>query len=105
MEGIMMGIRRELIDEGLNIETDREGLVIGRVKWGGERWRIIGVYTKKEEMKKTLGELERWAEEKEEEVLTTVGIAFNVRTESEGGGVGMIHKWRERERERRREGD
>lgn len=34
MGGIMMGIRRELIEEGLNIETDREELVIGRVKWG-----------------------------------------------------------------------
>lgn len=34
MGGIMMGIRREPIEEGLNIETDREELAIGRVKWG-----------------------------------------------------------------------
>lgn len=68
---------------------------------GGERRRIIGVYTKKEELEKTLGELERWAEEKEEEVLTTVGKDFNARTESEDGRVGMMHKWKEREEGRR----
>lgn len=68
---------------------------------GGERRRIIGVYTKKEELEKTLGELERWAEEKEEEVLTTVGKDFKARTESEDGRVGMMHKWKEREEEGR----
>lgn len=30
-----MGIRRELIEEEMKIETNREGLIVGRVKWRG----------------------------------------------------------------------
>lgn len=32
---IMMGIRRELIQEEMKIETNREGLIVGRMKWRG----------------------------------------------------------------------
>lgn len=64
-----MGIRKELIEEGRKIEMDREGLVMGRVKWGGgKRWRIIGVYARKEvDCKERIfkelerDDLERWA--------------------------------------------
>lgn len=31
--GMVMGIKKELIELGRRIETDREGMLIGRVKW------------------------------------------------------------------------
>lgn len=37
MGGIVMGIRGEFIEEGMKIEMDTEALVIGRMKWWGER--------------------------------------------------------------------
>lgn len=58
------------------------GLVVGRIKSGKTRWRIKGLYARKEELGRTLGELERWAEEREEGVLTMMGGGnFNARTE------------------------
>lgn len=102
--GIVMGIRRELIEEEMKIETSRERQVVGRVKWG-ERWRIIGVYMRKEELERMLGKLERWAEEREEGVLTSVGGDFNVRIGTEGGAVEQIQDWRKRDEEERRSKD
>lgn len=41
MGGMLMGTRKELLEKGAGIETDREGIVIGNIKKGEERWRII----------------------------------------------------------------
>lgn len=41
-----MGIRKDLLEEGSSIEVKEEGILMGRVKNGGERWRIVGVYVK-----------------------------------------------------------
>lgn len=71
----------------------------------GEIWTIIGVYVRKEELERMLGELERWAEKREEGVLTLVGGDFNARTGTEGDRVGKIQDWRERDEERRRSKD
>lgn len=46
MGGMIMGIRRELMEEGVKMETEKEELMVGRVKRGKERWRIVGVYIK-----------------------------------------------------------
>lgn len=35
LRGIVMGIKKELIEEEMKIETNRERLVVGRMKWGG----------------------------------------------------------------------
>lgn len=35
LRGIVMGIMKELIEEEMKIETNRERLVVGRMKWGG----------------------------------------------------------------------
>lgn len=42
--GLAMGIRKELIDKEEEVEIEEEGLIIGSVRRGKERWRIIGVY-------------------------------------------------------------
>jgi len=60
-----MGIKRELMEEGIGIERGGEGIMIGNVKMGKELWRIIGVYVGGE-IEEVLQELEKWAEEKDE---------------------------------------
>lgn len=90
-----MRIRKKMIQKGRKIETDRERLVIGRCK-------IIGVYARKEELERIQAVLERWAKEREEEMLT-VGEDFNARTETEVGG--KLLGWRERKEEGRRSKD
>ena len=58
MGGMVMGIRKELIDkeEEIRIRTIEEGLMERRIKRGKEKWRIVGVYVN-EEIKKTLERL------------------------------------------------
>lgn len=41
---IAMRIKKELIDKKKETEADEEEMMIGRVRRGEERWRIIGVY-------------------------------------------------------------
>lgn len=70
----------------------------------GGRWRIIEVYARKEKLERILGELERWAEERER-MLMMVGEDFNARTETEGSGIGKVHNWREGDEEGKRSKD
>lgn len=78
-----MGIRRELIERGTRIETKKEGTVVGRVERSSERWRIVGVYVKKEDMGERLKDFEHWMEEKEEGIRTVIGD-FNARIGERG---------------------
>lgn len=41
--------------------------MIGIIKREEERWKIIGMYVRKEGLEKILGELEQWMEERKEE--------------------------------------
>lgn len=68
----MMGIRKKLMGEGGKIETETEGLMVGRR--GEERWRIAGVG--KREMGRMLKELEGWIGTREEGVMTIIGGGF-----------------------------
>jgi len=43
-----MGIRKELLKEGTKIEIGGEGVIIGQVRVGEEKWRIIGMYVGRE---------------------------------------------------------
>lgn len=57
-------------------------------EWKGvERWRIVGVYVKKEDMGDRLKDLEHWMEEKEEAIRTIIGRDFNARIGERGRGV------------------
>lgn len=46
MGGMIMGIRKELNEKEQETYTEEEGLMMGGVRVGGERWKIIGVYVK-----------------------------------------------------------
>lgn len=48
MREMLMGIKKELIEKETKIEVEREGMVIGRVRRGVEKWRIVGVYVNKD---------------------------------------------------------
>lgn len=97
-----MGIRKEMAEKGLKIETDREGFMIGRIKMDGERWRIVEVYIR-EGMEKALKEMEQRTEDYEEGVRTIIGGDFNARTGDKGGRVrGDWEKEEEEEEEGRK---
>ncbi|XP_024890196.1 golgin subfamily A member 6-like protein 22 [Temnothorax curvispinosus] len=85
--GIIMGIRKGFKEKGTEIETDREGLIAGKVRIGGERWSIIRVYAKKEEIEESLQELGHIMERKEKRRFTIIGRDFNARTGREGGSI------------------
>lgn len=75
-----MGIRKELMEEGTKIEGEKEGIMTGRIKLREEKWKIISVYIRRENMEYTMREVEKWAEEREEGNRIIVGGEFNVRT-------------------------
>jgi len=41
-----MGIRREMIEKGMGIVTEKKEMIVGRVKLGKQKWKIVGVYIK-----------------------------------------------------------
>ncbi|XP_029176098.1 trichohyalin-like [Nylanderia fulva] len=84
--GMIMGIKKEIAEKGGMMELSKEGFVVGRVKIGKEKWRVIGVYVG-EGIEKACREMEKWTEEKEEEVYTIIGGDFNARTGQEGGRI------------------
>lgn len=87
--GLAMGIRKELIDKEEEVEIEEEGLIIGNVRRGKERWKIIGVYVNRN-IEDVLRKLEKWMERKEEEFRVIIGGDFNARTGREGGRLGEL---------------
>lgn len=84
MGGILMGIRKDLLEEGTSIEMKEERILMGRVKNGRKRWRIVGVYVKGN-IEGTLQRLQQWMGGREIKVRTVIGGDFNARTRREGG--------------------
>jgi len=82
---MIMGIRKKMVEKGKGVEVIREGIVMGKVKMGKQKWRIIGVYVNGN-MEEMLREIEEWIEEKEEGVYTIEGD-FKARTGGEGGEI------------------
>lgn len=64
MGGMVMGIKREIVEKGKGIETGKEGMIVGRVKVGDQSWRVVGVYVNGN-MEETLRGVEGWVEERE----------------------------------------
>lgn len=46
LEGMIMGIRRGMVEKGMRIESDGEGVMVGKLREKKERWRIVGVYVR-----------------------------------------------------------
>lgn len=44
MGGMVMGIKREIVEKGKGIEIRKEGMIVGKVKSGEQSWRVVGVY-------------------------------------------------------------
>lgn len=84
-----MEIRKEMLEKRTEIETGKEGLLVGRVEMVREieKWRIMGVYVEVGEMERILSEFEEWIENKEKEIKTVVEGDFNARIKREGGKV------------------
>lgn len=41
--GMLMGIKKELIERGKEIEVGKEGLIVS-LRWEKQKWRVVGVY-------------------------------------------------------------
>lgn len=67
------------------MEAVEEGLIIGKLKAGKEKWRIVREYVN-DDIDSKLEKLKIWVEERNEEMKTIIGGDFNARAEREGGG-------------------
>ena len=65
IEGMVMGIRKEMIDKNEGIRTVEEGIIQGKVKRGGEKWRLVEVYVSGG-IEETLERMEEWMKKKGE---------------------------------------
>lgn len=73
-----VSIRRDLIEKEKEINVEDEGVVVGEVRRGSEKWRIIGVYVSKG-VEVTRNSLKKWVDKREKEMIL-IGGDFNART-------------------------
>ena len=84
--GMIMGVR-EGMETREGEEGEKEGIMMRKVKMGGEWWRVVGVYVNKD-LQRKLEELKEWMEGREAGVRVVIGGDFNARTGGEGGTCG-----------------
>lgn len=100
--GIVMGIRR-----GIQIMTEekeekgREGVMMKRIKWGENTWKIVTVYLNGD-IRKTMGEIRVMAGEKGLGKRVIIGGDFNARTGEKGAMVGCGgEEWERRSKDKK----
>lgn len=59
--------------------------MMGCVRQGRERWKMVGVYVNRN-IEQKLQKVWHWTEDKEQGVKTIIGGDFNARTGEKGGG-------------------
>lgn len=71
-EGMVVGVRKELMRKESKINVEKEGIVVGEIGQGKDKWRIIGVYVNKgiETMARNV---EGWIKRKEKERKILIG--------------------------------
>ena len=85
MGGMLMGVRKGMEVE-VGEEGGKEGILMKKIRMGGEWWRIVGVYVNGD-LQKKLEDIGEWMEERERGVRVMIGGDFNARTGEEGGWV------------------
>ncbi|KMQ83481.1 hypothetical protein RF55_19927, partial [Lasius niger] len=100
---MIMGIREDKEMEIGEMEEVEEGMVTNTLKVGEDKWRIVGVYVRKN-MERKLTRLRRWmAGNEKEEVKVMIGGDFNARTGEEGGRVSFEEEERDQGERRSRD--
>jgi len=69
--GMLMGTRREIVDQKGQEKMKIEGIITGGFKYKGDRVKMIGVYSNRD-IEAKLESLEEWMEDKEEEGRTLI---------------------------------
>lgn len=62
---LLIEIRKDLKVLETNIEMDKEGMIVERIRIGSER-TMVGVYVRKRKMRKIINRLEQLMERREE---------------------------------------
>jgi len=44
---MLIEIRKEIMEKGIRIEIEREGMIVKNVRMRSQRWRIRGIYINK----------------------------------------------------------
>lgn len=50
-----VGIRKDLVVGRMAVDVKKKGIIVGRVRVGEERWRIIGVYVRRRSIGRRCG--------------------------------------------------
>lgn len=95
MWGMIMGIRKNIMEKGAKIEDEVEGIMVGKVRQGEEKKVRQGEVrnsgnVRGREQRKDIGEMEEWESRREyrvEGMMTIIGRDFNARTDKVGIGV------------------
>jgi hypothetical protein len=74
---MVMGVKKEIADKAREMETDREGVIMGNIRIKKEVWEIWGVYANKN-LERVLKILEEEVENREEGVRKLAVGDFNV---------------------------
>jgi len=99
--GMLMGIRKELIDKEKDIQGEGKGIIIGSIRNDEQRWRIIRIHVR-QNLKEVLQKVENWMEKKESGLNTIMGADFNARTGEMEAGMELSSEVKEEEREKRK---
>ena len=86
MEGMLIGVREEMVGKEGHEQGEEEGLMVERVKAGEQEWTVVAVYVNGD-MERKLGRIRRWMEGQEEGGRVIIGGDFNARAGIHGGRV------------------
>lgn len=62
--GMVMGIKKALVEKERRIEVEEEGMIVGDIRWGREKWRVVGIYVG-DGIEEALQRIEKWDEKNE----------------------------------------
>lgn len=101
MGELIMKIKGKLKENGTN-KFGESGIMVGRVRQGGNRWSIVGVQVE-ETTERVLQGLKRWGEEKRErEYVLIKGRDFKARAGKEREVIERKEKRTNMEEEKKR---